>query len=99
MCSLHLFSVFMLAVANTIERVQGVTTIQEAQVPPDALALTQTEVDAYKNFNIKLSNSILTDLGKSLARIGLCSREESHLIVISTLSLKNKLPKVDVMLR
>lgn len=85
---MHLFSIFLLAVANEMEPAGGETVLVEGAIPQET-----------GEFNIKLQNSALSEMAKAVHQTSLCSQEEAHLAIVAALSLKGKLPKVDVLLK
>lgn len=91
MCGKHLFSVFVLAVANTIEKnamkkIGSHTALQDNGVSKDG-------------FDIKLTNTALADMAQEVHQTGLCNRNEATLTIVTALSLTESLPKVDALVK
>ena len=85
---MHLFSIFLLAVASEMDPAGGETVLVEGTTSREA-----------GDFSIKLQNSTLSELANVVHQTSLCSQEEAHLAIVAALSLRGKLPKVDVLLK
>lgn len=86
-CAQHLFGTFILSLAATIPKVEGQTTIsKQGSVEDDS-------------FDVRLQNSSLAELAQSVHQTGLSTLEESYLAIIPGLSLRGKLPNVEILIK
>ena len=90
MCAMHLFSVFMVAVAGKIKGIGGETTLEDK---------TTADLQLKGHFRLKLQNSVLEEMSEALQQTGFCNKHEALVSTIAALHTVGKMPKDDLVLR
>lgn len=104
-CALHLFAECIKTVTSSgLKEIGGRTTIEESDYTQEESLQTSSpggrDTDIKPgNFNLKLQNTIIAELAQGVRQTELCSQEEALLIIVSALSLANKLPETDAIVK
>lgn len=98
-CGIHIFKSFLFAWSNGIEQLKGHTTVIDRSLPLKKFVRLGIEKTPRYVFKYKLHNTLIDEIVTKLSSFGLLDRNLAFLSLVSVLSISQKLPSVDVLVR
>lgn len=97
--SLHLFSIFMLAAANSSTELSEETEVEEVRFISKIDQAVSPRQKVATNFNLKLHNPVVTKIVHGVQQTSLFTKTEAHFVIVGALSIARKLPQRDIIIQ